>query len=584
MSERLATVERLKKGALRYRAVAAAVAAAGVIVALSPGVEGTGSDLLATDDVGGSTSATLLPVPTTAGGALTPGGPGVATTAPRGGAGPGSPATGGGAAVLPANCDPATGRIKFPSSFAPPCVAKAKSAGATSSGVTADEIKVVLYRAQPDPTVDALLKAAGATDSREDVLATYHDWFQLFNAHYETYGRRVQLSTIEASGDSTDDAAARADAIRVATEMKPFIVIGGPSPFVDELAQRGIIVITQLQRPNEYYADRAPYVWGSQMSSTQAFTHLGEYIGKRLKGQNAVHAGDASIQSQPRKFGLIYLDTAEGVYRPGVDALERELGKYGVGLTDKVSYISDINRAQEQARVIIARLKEKGVTTVLFSGDPIAPIFMTQEATQQEWHPEWVMPGGTLVDTSFFGRTYDQSQWGNAFGISQLSIRGPFGTSEPYRVHNWHYGRNPTAKATPEIQYQEPLIIFTGIHMAGPTLNPRTFRDGLFNWPVSGAGKLTEIQRSFGRKGIWPFDDYSSFDTVTEVWWDPEAEGIDEIGHQGTGLLQYVNGGKRYGPGEWPTTTPAVFDRSQSRTSYDAIPPGDLPPDYPKPS
>ncbi|MEX0875633.1 MAG: hypothetical protein WD646_14460 [Actinomycetota bacterium] len=500
------------------------------------------------------------------------------------GADDGEGGSGSGERPLPANCDPNTGRIKFPSVYAPPCVYPVvENGGATYQGVTGGEIKIVLYRAQPDPTVDSLIRAAGAADTREDIMATYRVWLDMFQNNFETYGRRVTLQTIDGSGPTDDDAAARADAIKVATQIKPFAVFGGPPPFVDELARRGIVCITQAQRPKEYFEERAPFVYGTQMSSSQVFLQLAEYIGKRLWKKNAIHAGDAEFRSQKRKFGLIYSDTPEGIYRPGVAYFEKELARYGAKLTDKVSYEGDINRAQELARVVVSRLKEKGITSVLFSGDPVAPIFFTQEATNQGWFPEWVLSGGTLVDTNFFGRTYDQRQWSRAFGMSQLWIRPPQEVNEPHYQHVWHTGSPPRAKATYEILYQEPLVLFTAIHMAGPNLNPRTFRDGLFSYPVSGKGLITQLQRSFGRQGVWPFDDYTGFDTVTEVWWDPSSRGNDEVGNAGAGQFQFVDGGKRYAPGEWPTSDPKVFTRNGARTSYDSLPPSDVYPKYPKP-
>lgn len=579
-------LRRVGGGLARYRAVALTLLVALVMVALFPSVAEPASNELAGPSGGGATASTIAPLGTPApggadGGAVTTGPGGTAGTGGSGAA-PGSTA-GPGAAGLPASCDPATGRIKFPSVFAPPCVQSvADNGGSTYQGVTADEIKVVLYRPQPDPAVDALLRAAGATDDPEQVVATYRDWIEMFQSTYESYGRRIRLETIQGSGKSTDDAAARADAIQVATQMKPFLVIGGPSPFVDELARRGIVVITQLQRPNEFFEARDPFVFGTQMSSTQAFTHLAEYIGKRLAGRPARHAGDPALQAKTRSFGLIYLDTAEGIYRPGVDFLEAELARYGTALTDSISYEAEISRAQEQARVLIARLKDRGVTTVLFSGDPLAPIFLTQEATRQQFFPEWVIPGGTLVDTNFFGRTYDQRQWAHAFGISQLWIRPPNEQAEPFYQHLHYFGRPPTAPATPEVTYQEIMLLATGIHMAGPNLNPVSFRDGLFAFPPSGGGRVAVVQRSWGNHGLWGFTDYAGWDSVTEVWWDPNVRARDELGNTAPGAFQFVDAGRRYAPGEWPTTEPAAFDPAGAKTSLDRLPESDRYPTYPE--
>ncbi len=519
-------------------------------------------------------------------------GAGASESAAQAGIGGAQVATGGSAARAgsgpvagaPKNCDPATGKVRFPSIYSPPCVASvSNNGGATSQGVTGSEILVVLYRAQADPTITTLLRAAGASDEPEEVIASYRDWLDVFQGNYETYGRRVRLVPFQASGPSDDDAAARADAVRVATQYKPFAVIGGPSPFVDALSARGVVMITQLQRPQEYFASRTPYVYGTQMSSTQAFLHLAEYIGKRVAGRNAVHAGDNAFKGKTRTFGLIYLDTPEAVYKPGVDSLERELAKYNVRLTDKVSYEGDINRAQEIARVVVSRMKDKGITSVMFSGDPIAPIFFTQEATNQGYFPEWIIPGGTLVDSNFFGRTYDSRQWSHMFGISQLWVRPPQSQTEAYYQHMWWHNRPPAARAAYEVLYQEVQLLFTALHMAGPNLNPATFQAGLFRFPVSGRGAITQLQRSWGNQRQWPFTDYTGWDSVTEVWWDPNAMGEDEIGNRGRGMLQFVNGGRRYASGEWPSSEPAVFNPANSLTAYPALPPSDAYPKYPPP-
>jgi hypothetical protein len=83
---------------------------------------------------------------------------------------------------------------------------------------------------------------------------------------------------------------------------------------------------------------------------------------------------------------------------------------------------------------------------------------------------------------------------------------------------------------------------------------------------------------SWGDK-VWPLTDYNDQDDATAVWWDPDATGKDEAGNAGTGMLRYVEGGKRYLPGEWPTDPMPFFVKEGSVTVYDKSP--DPPPDYP---
>ena len=516
-----------------------------------------------------------------AGAALSTGGtaPGGAVAAPTSPAAAVSSSTGVDPLSAP-DCDRATGRIRVPSKFAPPCVApfSGSNGGATYQGVTAKEIIVAIrYNPNPNPAVAATLTAAGAEDTREDVWATRQGWNDLFEAHYETYGRKVKIVYVEESGD--DDEADRADAIKVATEIKPFAVWGGSGAFRDELVARGVLCLCG-GRDAQFFLDRAPLLWGTQPSYEQWLGPAAEYIGKRLWNREAKWAGDASYKVLKRKIGLLYADDAESpVTVAGVKYMEREMANYGAQLADKISYVGDIETAQEQASVIIARLKDRGITTVAFWGDPLAPIFFTQEATNQNYRPEWLIVGGNLVDTTFFGRTYDQTQWAQAYGVSQLWARGPQAENEVFHAYQWHHGRPPDAKATYEIIYQTNWLFYTGIHLAGPNLNPETFRAGMFSFPVSGGGP-TLITRSFGRHGLWPFDDYTAFDDVTEVWWDPAAVGENEIGQNGKGMWRYVQGGKRYRFGTWPTTEPKVFVVDGSVTKYDHVPPEDQFPPY----
>src|SRR6476646_3718103 len=69
------------------------------------------------------------------------------------------------------HCDKTAGTVAIPILNPPPCVpaGPADNGGATSPGVTGDSIKAGYYIPKPDPTFDALLKAAGGYDSPASV-------------------------------------------------------------------------------------------------------------------------------------------------------------------------------------------------------------------------------------------------------------------------------------------------------------------------------------------------------------------------------------------------------------------------------
>ncbi|MEI2420359.1 hypothetical protein V6O07_08790, partial [Arthrospira platensis SPKY2] len=78
---------------------------------------------------------------------------------------------------------------------------------------------------------------------------------------------------------------------------------------------------------------------------------------------------------------------------------------------------------------------------------------------------------------------------------------------------------------------------------------------------------VTQPSLSWGAHDLWPFFDFHGIDDATIFWWDPNAEGPDEIGRTGTGLWQYVDGGRRYLPGEW-TSEVKLFDPEGAVTIY----------------
>ena len=488
---------------------------------------------------------------------------------------------------LVANCDQNSKRVSIPSFGAPPCVQRftGSNGGATHQGVTKDKIKVALYIAQDNPAADAILKAAGADDSREEVVQQNREWAQYYEAHYNTWGRKVEIVVVDGSGAATDDAAAKSDAIKVATQIKAFVSWGSPNnTYVNEVVARGVMCMCTVELPNALYEKWAPHVWSTLQSADQTYKLLTEYMVKRLAGRKAQWAGDPAIQQKQRVFGLLQYDTKDFAYKSAALYLERELRKHGIKLI--ISYFNgypDLAANQEQARPVIQRMKEAGATSLICGCDPFAPIFFTQEATRQLYRPEWINIGSALTDTSFFGRTYDQDQWSHNFGLGQLVSRLPEQLSDAYRVYTWHFGKEPTARAGYGVIRAPIDIFYRGVHMAGGNLTPATFEAGMFDHPLIGSGKKTVASISWGTK-LWPFKDYTSFDDVTEIWWDPNAQGEDEIGNDGRGMYRYVDGGHRYMPGQWPTSLPRVFDPKGTITIHNAYPAGEEPPSYSRPA
>ena len=485
-------------------------------------------------------------------------------------------------------CDTSTGRLAVPDYFAPECFAFVgdDNGGATSTGVTAEEITVVYYEAaEGDPVISYITDAIAVDDTNQDQFDTMAGFVDYYETYYQLYGRKVNLVTFEGTGSSSDAVAARADAAAIAEEHKPFAVLGGPAltnAFADELAARKIVCIGCTPgQPADFYADRDPYVWGLDGSALQKQAHVLEFLEKQIIGKNAEHGGDA-VKDQPRRFGLVYIESSDAStvlaesFAAGMDAL-------GAPFAEMVAYKLDPATIQQQAAQVINRLKAAGVTSIVFTGDPVAPRSFTKEATQQEYYPEWIVAASGLVDLTAFARGYDQAQWQHAFGVTQLAARSdPFATGS-YADYVWFTGEDPPADGTVGSVSPNPALFFFGVQRAGPILTPESFREALF----SGHGTRPGIGKpylSYGDKGHWGGEvDYLGVDDATAFWWDPVATGPDEIGKEGAGMYQYVDGGLRYLPGAW-TTDEKLFDPDGAVAIYTTPPPGEERGDYPSPA
>ena len=483
-------------------------------------------------------------------------------------------------------CNEKSGRVNAPLRNAAPCVEPwkdgADNGGATSPGVTADSIKIVVYQGEPDPLQQALIGAAGADTDPADAAQTAVDYLNMFDEIYEQYGRTLDVEVVKATGGPSDATAAQADA-RTIIDKKPFAVVGGPAQtpaYWQELVNAEILCLgtCSLAETWDVTEDAAPYLWPTGLAPDQADLHLAEMMGKQLVGKKAEFAGDPALQDKERVFGWVQAETETGEYSARNDAFDKVFEEeYDGEIAARSTYLFDPNAAQETATTVVARMRDAGVTTVIMSVDPLIPKNITEEATKQGYFPEWVVGPSVLADTTIFGRTFDQEQWKNAIGISLPAARGAVELGDSYGVYDWYYGTEPPSN-TQAVILPGTERLALGIHLAGPNLTPETFRDGLFErWVPRGGGKTFTYQ-SWGEE-LWGRADYNSSDDASVFWWDAEATGEDETGNAGTGMLAWVDGGTRYLPGEWPEEPIPFFEKEGAVTFYDKLPEGEDFPD-----
>ena len=485
-------------------------------------------------------------------------------------------------------CDTSTGNLAVQWFFAPECYApfEGDNGGDTTRGVTAETIKVVQYFGpDDDPIIKYLSDAISVDDTNAESEQTARDMLALFEGFYELYGRTIELEVYVSSGLANDEVTARADAVRIAEEIQPFAVLAGPAltnAFADELAAREVLCIgCTPSQPPSWYADRDPYVYGLAIGAAQSRAHAREFIAKQLIGKNAEFAGDAAFEGEPRTFGHVYISSSPespGIAETFVDGLTGD----GANVVEVLPYTLDPGSIQSQASQIIAKLKSSGVTTVLLASDGIAPRDFTREATAQEYFPEWVLVAPALSDLTAFGRTYDQEQWAHAFGVTHNAAPVTPEIAGYYALYQWLMGAEPPAKDTIDLLMPNHTFLAAELQATGPDLTPENFRTAAFD-RLATTPAITEPYLTYGDRGYWPDTDYTGVDDGTLIWWDPNAQGPDEIRKEGTGMYVFVAGGTRYLPGEWPTES-NLFEPEGGVTIYETHPPGEAPPRYPSPA
>ncbi len=480
-------------------------------------------------------------------------------------------------------CDPTTGRLSMPSVYAPPCVPTfaGSNGGATGQGVTASTITVVYYVPPPG---DLAAQFEGAQGNPATNLATAENYVAMFNRIVTLYGRHVDLVPYDATGTSTDAVAGRADAIRVGQQIHAFASIGGPAQtpaYQDELARLHVLcVLCAVGAPYSEVQRDAPYLWGVLPTSDTVLDDAFRYVVTQLMNRNAVYAGEAGFRRHRRVFALVHYDQNPPIFESTTARLDREFAKSHLTFALNESYLLDLTDLPAEAATLAEHLKNVGATTVLFAGDPIMPIYLTKACAAIGYYPEWVITGTVLTYSSTLGRLYDQKEWAHAFGISNLAVPTPIQDGDAYKLYDWYYGTTPPAPQTAVVILPSIQQLFAGLELAGPRLNASSYAAGLFRYPPTGGGPTTP-ETSYGYQGAPPLPAYTTPSDYTFVWYDATAKGPDEEGVDGTGLMRYVAGGRRYPASGGPTAEVPMFQSAGAVTMFDTVPPPDRTPNYP---
>ena len=514
---------------------------------------------------GATPGASATPGGAAGSGAATPGiGPAGSTTLRPGGAGSGPGASGGAAEQAGDITHCVNGRQFGQLVTAPPCTPKfaGDNGGATWQGVTKDTIEFVYYREKDNPAVKAIEETAGLYSDPNDQKQFLPAAQDFINQHFELYGRKLHIDFFQGncSPSPPTPQCDRNDADFIVSQYHPFMVLydnnSNLPEFFDQLSHDHTMSFGGWHFADTFDQQERPWHWDIYMGGLYQAELTGEWWCKRMAGHLARYAGDTALQSQVRKTAVITPDYP--VNRESADHLAAVINQCAPGTAEVVAYSSDTTTAAAQARSDVAKEQKDGVTSLLWFSDPIAPTYGTTAEVASNYYPEEVLVGSGLLDYDVLAQLYDQREWKDAIGLSDIQNQPEFSKTDAAIV--WHTeGRSGDPYSSSNLPWGYLSAIAYVLNQTGPNLNPGTFEQAAFRGPyLNYWAQNHDPGHPYVTYGPDPstYGAYTGIHDAREVWWDPNK--ISPLNGK-AGAYVAINGGERYMRGAFPSSE---FSRS----------------------
>jgi len=273
------------------------------------------------------------------------------------------------------------------------------------------------------------------------------------------------------------------------------------------------------------------------------------------------------------------------LYSSDVDIayFKSELKKYGVPLAAEAMYtlppgasaLTTTPEIDQQLPPLVAKLKDGGVNNLIIFANHPAASTASKAMKDQEWFPEITVTSYPYTDLDILARNFDQDVWSHAFGLGWFT---PGLATTPYpstlvQGFQWFWGTDKGTKWDGAASGLSQL--YTLLQFAGPKLTRQT---------VAAVPAL--LARNGGNVGGAYSDSAFTFEApvvkagevtprgVAMVWWNPSLDGPGNynLSSQGTGQYMYLDGGKRYTPGTFPTAKKKFFDASKATGTFATLP------------
>src|SRR5581483_7292825 len=153
------------------------------------------------------------------------------------------------------------------------------------------------------------------------------------------------------------------------------------------------------------------------------------------------------------------------------------------GREEQYNYNLDVSQFPQQAQSAIVQFAADKATTVTLACDPISPIFLTQDAVNQNYYPEWLDIGVAQTDFDSWGQLWDAKAITNhLYGISEAAATQQI-VSPSSDAGQALAKIGIPINISSATDYYLLLSMFNLLQAAGPTLTPPNIAAGVPNIP-----------------------------------------------------------------------------------------------------
>jgi hypothetical protein len=394
-------------------------------------------------------------------------------------------------------------------------------------------------------------KAGVVNDKGKLVIQTYVDFMN--KDVLGPSGWKIKYQYVDDGGLYCPEKA-KAAALKITKEIKPFAVLGGSVPLsggpiiADQVTKAGIVHIGYSWATYDEFQKRHPYAWEIGPVGQKSYEYLADFMAKRVVGTKAADAA-TGVESS-RVYGLLAVDDP-GVRKLGA-FMKQRLAAIGIDLAH-IYYVSpDPGVAAQASTTTVQKMKADGVNTLLFDfastvNAAQAGIVYTSAMNSQNYLPDILTPSSGIA---FFDRLYDPRVWARARGTSAagtVTLRNAVrvnpethATEADPRYVNvnensvgyddvWRRSGQNTAAQDSSVPaafdtWNTLAVLVLGVTHAGARLDVKTWSDGLQSTARGGASRCSSwrmVGRDYEYNAFYNFDDKhdGGREGYTTIYW-----------------------------------------------------------------